>query len=351
VLSFERLDLNTFPWEKTHAGLADGTIFQSSAWLNFLTETQRGEPVLAVLKDGPNVAGYFTGMVVRKFGLKILGSPFPGWSTSYMGLNLQPAVCKRAALDALKSFAFRDLGCAHVEFMDRKVNLEDIRERGFQWTLLNGFEVNLSPTEEDIFGSFHPSCRQAIRKGIRLGIAVEEAHDAAFAHDYYVQLEDVFAKQGRVPTYNLARVRELIRHIQPTGNLLLLRARDPEGRCIATGIFLSVNPTSMYFWGGASWRPYQILRPNELLMWTAMRIAKARGTQAFDMGGAGEYKRKYGGRPISIPWVRISSQPLIPILRNTARTLFTFKQRLQAKARWTSPAAPPVASPHSGTST
>src|SRR5215831_8018032 len=229
MLTLERVNVSTFPWAQTHSALADRTIFQSPAWLNFLATTQNGEPVLAVLRNGPGTAGYFTGMVVRKFGLRILGSPFPGWSTSYMGFNLQAGVSKCAALDALKRFAFRDLSCAHLELMDRKFSAEEIGEHGFQWTALNGFEIDLSRNEDEIFESLQPSCRRAIRKSVRLGVTVEEAHDKCFVNDYYAQLEDVFAKQGLVPTYNIKRVQELIRHIGPSGSLLLLRARDSEG--------------------------------------------------------------------------------------------------------------------------
>src|SRR5215470_3168018 len=130
MLTLERVNVSTFPWAQTHAALADRTIFQSPAWLNFLTATQNGEPILGVLRDGAGTAGYFTGMIVRKFGLKILGGPFPGWSTSYMGFNLQPGVSKQEALDALKQFAFRDLECAHLEFMDRKLSSDEISGAG-----------------------------------------------------------------------------------------------------------------------------------------------------------------------------------------------------------------------------
>ncbi|HLW51626.1 MAG TPA: GNAT family N-acetyltransferase [Candidatus Angelobacter sp.] len=340
MFSFERADLNTFPWEETHAGLGDRTLFQSPAWLDFLTATQKGEAVVAVLRNGSAAAGYFTGMIVRKLGLKVLGSPFPGWSTSYMGLNLSPGISKHSVLDALKRLAFDDLHCSHLEFMDRKFNAAEISECGFQSTSLNGFEVDLTATEEEIFERFRPACRQAIRKATRSGVTVAEAADADFAAEYYSQLEEVFGRQKLAPTYSLARVQDLLRYIQPTGKLLLLRARDGHGQCIATGIFLMISPTTMYFWGGASWSSHQSLRPNDLLMWKAMQIGKARGMAILDLGGAGDYKKKFGGRPISVPWARISSQPFIPILRDTARTLFRLKQRLQARGGWKSPGQP-----------
>ena len=110
-------------------------------------------------------------------------------------------------------------------------------------------------------------------------MTVEEASAAGFADEYYAQLQDVFAKQGLRPTYGVDRVRELIRCVHPTGRLLLVRALGPEGEPIASGIFPAMNRTA-YFWGGASWRSHQILRPNEAIFWFAMRDWKARGMSA-----------------------------------------------------------------------
>jgi len=120
-------------------------------------------------------------------------------------------------------------------------------------------------------------------------------------------------------------VRELIRAIHPTGMLLLLRARDDNGRCIATGIFPAMNQT-MYFWGGASWRQDQPLRPNELIQWYAIKYWKERGINRYDMGGGGEYKRKYGGSEIAIPWFRKSKYHSISTLRNVAQKIIKTRQ-------------------------
>jgi hypothetical protein len=94
----------------------------------------------------------------------------------------------------------------------------------------------------------------------------------------------------------------------------------------------------MYMWGAASWREHQILRPNELLIWTAMKYWKARGMHTFDMGGSGEYKRKYGGREISVPWIQVSRYPMLGVLRQIAKKGFRLRQRVAGRwAEWSSP--------------
>jgi hypothetical protein len=311
---FERLDLNDW---STNIDASRLTIFQTPAWLAFLTNTQQGEPVIAVLKEGRAAIGLFIGMIVRKAGFRILGSPFPGWTTDYMGLTLSSRVDRRRAVQALINFAFKRLRCVHLEMMDRKVTLDDLTGIGVQCRMYRGFEIDLTRGENDLFCNMTSACRRCIRKAEKNGIVVEVAQGLEFAEEYYAQLKDVFAKQRLHPTYDIQRVRQLITQIHHTGHLLLLRARDRDGQCIATGIFPHMNGV-MYFWGGASFRHTQAIRPNEAIQWTAMKIAKKQGLHTYDMGGGGEYKRKFGGTKIEVPWFRKSKYPWIRYVRDMA---------------------------------
>jgi hypothetical protein len=328
---FERIDLASFDWDRTLAQFPDRTPFQTSAWLKFLARTQPGEPVLAALREGNSTLGYLVGLVIRKWGARILGTPFPGWTTDYMGFNLAQGVPRSLALECLPDFAFRELGCVHVEGMDRHSTVAQVTQLGFDYQSYSSWEIDLVPAEEELFRAMRHSCRSNIRKAVSAGVAVEEAADLSFADEYYSQLREVFAKDGVVPPFGVERVRELIRCLAPTGMLLSLRARDCEGHCIATALFVGLHQT-VYAWGAASRRKYQLLRPNELLTWHAMKYWKRRGCHCLDFGGAGEYKRKFGARSITIPWFRKSRYPLLEALRNSARELVQFKHRMWA--RW-----------------
>ncbi len=308
-------------------GWGDRLLFQTSPWLAFVAETQGAEPVFAELKDGGKTVGWFTGLTFRRYGVKLLGSPFPGWTTAYMGFNLVDGYPRRAALAGLRDFAFRELGCLHLELCDRTLTPEDARAEGYDFAPGGGYELDLRPDEAAIFANMEKDCRNFIRKGEKSGVVIEEAAgDESFVADYCAQLADVFAKQSLVPTYTAARVRALIKHLGPTGDLLLLRARGPEGDCVATGLFPAFK-THMYFWGGASWRKHQHLRPNELLIWTAMRHWKARGALTFDMMGRRDYKKKFGPYEIAVPWLRASRYGALERLRNAAKTLVGLKQK------------------------
>lgn len=323
-LYLSQVDYNQAPPLET---FEDYTIFQTIDWLRFLSQTQNAEPITAVIKDGNQTVGRFSGLIIKKYGLRILGAPFPGWTTSYMGFNLLRSVDKVEALQALEIFAFRDLNCVHLEIMDRHFDVETFQQAGYKYSPAPSFEIDLTKDEDELLANMTSACRRCIRKAIKNGVQIEIASDPLFADDYYAQCKDVFAKQQLVPPYSKDRVQALIEHLLPTNNLLLLRAKDNQENCIATGIFPALNDT-MYFWGGASWRAYQGLRPNELLQWVAMRYWKAQGISKYDMGGGGDYKQKYGVEEIIIPWGRKSRYPGLERLRNLGKDAFNLKQKM-----------------------
>src|SRR5690606_37820563 len=141
---------------------------------------------------------------------------------------LLPDVSRQHALAALERLA-SDLGCAHIELLTRDVAEQDAAAQGYDVTPFRTFVTELSCSEEELFASMASSRRRAIRKSEKEGVSIEVAAPDGFAREYYEQLLDVFDKQDLKPPYGLERVESLIRHVHPSGDLLLLRARDPNG--------------------------------------------------------------------------------------------------------------------------
>ncbi len=303
----------------------DRIVFQTRPWLEFIAQTQNAKPVIAALREDDETLGYFTGLLVKRLGFKILGSPFPGWNTPYMGFNLKPDVSRRTAVEALADFAFKDLHCDHLEFMDRHMVREDCSDLDLECSIFDSFEVDISLAEDRIWKNMRRECRQCIRKAEKCEVQVEEANDLSFADEHYAQLKHVFAVKNSVPPFGVDRVRRLIELVHPSGNLLMLRARNKDGICIATSIFAAMNRI-MFHWGAASWRHLSQVRPNEILVWHAIQYWKARGISTFELIGRGEYKLKFGSRRIVVPWVRTSRNRSIAFLRTSAQKAFCSAQ-------------------------
>lgn len=320
MLELERVPLDQADWAALDAR-PDRVVFQTREWLRFLEETQDAQPVVARLLDGASEVGWFTGAIVRRFGVKILGSPFPGWTTASMGFNLDPGVERREAVIALTRFAFGELGCLHLELKDRELGHEHLAGLGFGHSETITYELDLTADEETLLSRMSSSARRNIRLGERNGLVVERASGEPFADEFHAQLTDVFAKQNLTPTYGVERVRALIRSLEPSGKLVLLRAVTAEGEPAASAIFPGLNEVC-YFWGGASWRRHYRLRPNELLFWHMMREWKRRGAATLDTAGGGEYKEKYGPRgTVHVPHFRKARVPGLLAARDVAERI------------------------------
>jgi hypothetical protein len=91
MLAFERIA----PYGQdgpSRGSAAERMIYHTDEWLQFVAASQNAEPVRAVLAENGRVVGETCGLIVSKLGMKIFGSPLPGWTTMYMGFVLDPGV-------------------------------------------------------------------------------------------------------------------------------------------------------------------------------------------------------------------------------------------------------------------
>src|SRR5215207_2248467 len=176
TLTLERIEPGPLDWKRMDA-LPDREVFQTREWVSFVAATKHAEPVVAAVLDDGRPVGYFTGLIVRRYGVAVLGSPLPGWTTTYMGFNLDDGVSRHEAVDALLSFAFKSLGCMHVELRDPTVGAEDIAGLGLEINPKTTYEVDLERDEKTIFAEMTSACRRCIRKAEKSGVLIEEGAD------------------------------------------------------------------------------------------------------------------------------------------------------------------------------
>lgn len=324
-VTIRRVPYDPVTWDAIVAGYKDAEVYQSAAWLEFLATSQGAEAVVAVVMADGRLVGHFVGAIVRRFGIRILGSPLRGWTTQCMGFLLEEGFDRRAAAEALLPFAFRDLGCLHVELADRSLTVDQMAGSDYRVEIGQTFVTNLDQPEEVILGRMRSTTRNYVRQAMRRGLVIERATEASFADEYHAQLIDVFARQGLVPTYPVERVRHLIRTLQPTGQLLLLRARDQSETCLATLVTVGRGQTAV-LWGAAFLRSMAGTHPNELLHWEAMRQWRAAGVSRYDMGGGGDYKAKYGGTQMPTAHFYRSRWAALGVGRSAVRRLFRARQ-------------------------
>jgi hypothetical protein len=327
MISFERINVSDLTQENMNV-FGNMNIFHTLPWVAFVEETMKAEPVALAIKSNNQLVGYFFGLIVHKFGIRILGSPFRGWDTYYMGFNLTPGISLCEILGVFPAFVFRTLHCHYIEIIDPLLTQNELNCLPFfKVDRLPWLALDLSPTEDELFANMKGSARTAIRKSIASGIVIETASDPGFADEYYAQYCELLKYKSYTPTYDVERVRQMIQAMLPTGHLLLLRARNSDGVCIATAIFLFLNRTAVY-WGGASWHEYRALRPNELLFWHAMQYLKAHGITDLYLGETSEqFKKKFGSYYAPIFRIRKAKNKILDVVLDFASSSKNYRYR------------------------
>lgn len=313
MYTFEKIDYDKINIQEFYS-FQNKSIFTTIPWMNFILEDNPGaQPIIVRISEDNKLLGYFSGMKIKKMGVSILGSPFRGWSTCFMGLDVAPDMSEDKIIElykALSPYLLKEYKCQYMSISERNLSVEKAREY-FHTTALNTLELNIDRTDEELFKVFKTDCRNFIRQFERRGATIEIAEpNDEFADEFYEQLIDVFDKQNMIPTYSVEKVRRLIRNLAGDNMVLCLRVRDPEGKSIATSIYPGYN-NKFFFWGGASYRSGQHYRPNEYMIWTAIKYWRDKGAIWFDMVGVRDYKRKFGSKEINYAGIEVAMPGLI----------------------------------------
>ena len=245
-----------------------------------------------------------------------------------MGLDVYDHKDKSEILKDLIPFILKQTNCAYIQICDRDFIVEELEPicKEYHGIIEYSETLELGIEGDDLiqYKKMKSDCRNFIKQFERRGAVIEEAEpNEAFAEEFYEHLKDVFAKQNLVPTYTVDKVKCLLKHLSNTGNLYCLRVKSPEGFSIATSIFPGYNH-KMFFWGGASLRGFQQYRPNEYMIYSAMRYWRERGCTKFDMVGNRPYKKKFGSWEVKYPSIVIPKYRFLVTFKNIAAALYYF---------------------------
>lgn len=305
--------------------------------MDHLEESVGAHPVVIAIEDDYNhTIGWFIGGLVRKFGIKILASPFEGWATSFQGLSMKQKTSPEQKVQIYKhlfEYCFKK-GLGHfIQVTDWDLTHHTSGLDKFHLSEITSYYLDLSPSENELYRSFkQKSAQYAIHKAERLGVIVQQPTDLdAFAVEYYEELKDVFAKQNLTPTYDLERVKSLLNQLSTSKKVLALEALHPDTKkCMATIIFVYHNGMAFY-WGAASWREFQKYCPNELLFFEACKLLKEKGVTLLEMEGIRKYKEKYNPIEYSKPKLLAAKWPFLITAKELAKKGYYLMHDIKSK--------------------
>ena len=278
------------------------TPFVTLDWLRFVCEYSGAKPYIIKVSCSENYLGYLCGAMIKKGPIKIFGSPFIGWRAPYMGFSMEQQVDFSSVLDQAIDYISNELGCHYITFCDRNISSEIINASDHKFILGDchaSYYIDLTKSEEELLGNFRRDQRQNVAKFAKTGCKVEEDYSDLFIRTHLDQFKEVYARHGlAAPDYT--RKTEAIFKNTADKMLLSIKALSPEGMNIATSYYVYYN-TKACFLGNASYSEYLGYRPNQALMWHAIKYLKRIGVETLDLNGRDGYKANYGGEYVVTP--------------------------------------------------
>jgi CelD/BcsL family acetyltransferase involved in cellulose biosynthesis len=286
----------------------DATVFHHPAWTRVLAETYGFRPLLSVHADDDGTIA--AGLPLLELGGSLRGRNFASLPyTDYC----PPLATSPSSLTRLTSEL--------VEWRQRQ-NARQLAVHAPLPTMPGVHRVSfavrhvlpLGCTSEQLLTSLKGSALpRAIRKAKREGVEAELSHASEDLDTFYALHLQTRRRLG-VPVQPRRFLEILWKQVIRAGLGFVVLARL-RGRPIAGALFLAWNGNLIYKFGASDQR-YWELRPNNLVIWTALEWACEAGYRRLDLGrtdfenqGLRDFKRRWGAVELPLVYSYVASRP------------------------------------------
>jgi len=171
-----------------------------------------------------------------------------------------------------------------------------------------GHSLDLAAGEQRLFENLDGSARQAVRKAEKAGLTVEVSQSAEALRGFY-GLQCQTRKRHGLPPQPLAFFLNIQRLILSQNQGVIVLASEGAEK-IAGAVFFFLGGRAIYKYGASDLRR-QHLRPNHLVMWTAMKWLAHSGCTTLHLGktsraneGLRRFKLNLGAQEEPIEYVK-----------------------------------------------
>ena len=301
----------------------DRLIFQTKEWVDFVADCKGAEPIVIRIMNEKEEIGFFTSLIFKVMGFNIIGSPFRGWTTLYMGFNLKPRESRVDIIPALWDYVHKELKCFYMEIVDWNVSVKEAQDAGLTFGVQETYVKEISDDISQILKSFSSTCKNQIHRFERNDARIEMVEpNSDFAKEYFKELERVFGYQKLKPSYDLKRVESLLSHIKEISRdtLYTTVAYSPDGAPIGSLIGFGYGKTA-YLWGLTIIREEQFYQ-SDALLWDSFKHWKEFGYEHYDLVGVRPYKLKFHPDLRQTPRITCCKIPFMIKIRDWAEKMY-----------------------------
>lgn len=293
-------DLSTFVERQ-----AKDSFYYNQAWFDLITQLY-GYALIPLTTT--NTQGQITGFLPLSSmrspltGRRLVALPFSDFCPLL-------AVDEASANDLIDQ-AVRIAQQEKVRYLELRTGINEVlakRSDLIEGNLYVRWLMPLSTDPDSVWSNLRKPVQRQVKKSQKLGVQVRFAQQRSdVAHYYQLHLQTRCKKHG-MPAQPQHYFLELWDAFAESGAMRLLLA-EYQGRIIAGMVLLASGSTIRYAYGASNER-YLNLAPNDLLMWTAIKLGCTLGYLTLDMGrtphdneGLMEFKRRWGAIKEPLPY-------------------------------------------------
>ncbi len=264
-----------FPnWDELVRTFPDCSFFHSVAWSKVLSESYRYTPAFFVSNKENNQA------VIPIMDVKSALTGRRGVSLPFTDY------CEPLVAGDIK---FQDILDQIIQY-GKRVNWEFIEFRGGEQFLPGalsssrffGHRLDISRENDKIFSAFKDAFKRNIKKAYANGVSVQFFDTKEAVKEFY-RLNCITRKRHGLPPQPYLFFRKVYEHIISKDQGVVALASHNKS-FIAGAVFFHFGGKALYKYGASDMK-YQNLRPNNLVMWEAVRWYRERGSRAFVLAG------------------------------------------------------------------
>lgn len=304
-------------------------LYHTSGWINYLKKELNIEPIYLEIYCDKKKIGYFIGGLFKKFGVKIVGSPFRGWDTPYLGLLVESNYNKIEILKELWKYLKSIYKCLYFEFVDKSISLDDIKLHNLNYIIEKTYEMSISLSDDELLNSFTKHCRKDLKLfRNRGGIIKKVDYNESFLDDFYECLVEVFKFQKLNPPYSKEKLKTIIESVSDENRLCLI-SYNSENFNIGMSVSFGYKDKCYAFASGTN-RSYNLNQKNAL-RFEAIKYWRDCEKKRYDLMGIREYKKEFNPDEISYYRIVFTKYKFLIMFRNMAKKIYWKINRIKFK--------------------
>ena len=224
--------------------------------------------------------------------------------------------CTAMLLDAIRIIGRKPYFIEFRNLSDMSTHDVTFKSKDYQFERQLDFLIDVTKREEEIMKQMSSSGRRMVKKSLKEGLIANEAKNITEVDCFFDILAAAYSDKG-LPLADRSLFQACFTELGHNQCRYIIAKNEKEG--VVAGRLELIAGLTMYDWYAASNPAYLDRRPNELLVWNALRIANKMNLRIFDFGGAGrpdeeygvrEFKEKFGGLRVEFGRYLLTTKPI-----------------------------------------